>query len=61
MRTFTDVWISLNPEQKQRLADKLESSKAYLSQIAHGKRTPSVDMIQRLVAADKRIHAGMFL
>jgi len=61
MRTFTDVWISLNSKQKQRLADKVDSSKPYLSQIAHGKRTPSVDMIQKLSAADNRIHAGMFV
>jgi transcriptional regulator with XRE-family HTH domain len=61
MRTFTDVWVSMNPQQKQRLAEKVGNSKVYLSQIAHGKRTPSIALVQRLSAADTRIHAGMFV
>lgn len=60
-RTFTTVWVSLDPVQKRMLADKATSSKAYLSQIAHGARTPSVRMIRLLMQADDRIHHGMFI
>lgn len=60
-REFIDLWRSLGPVQKILLANQVKSSKAYLSQLAHGKRTPSVAMIRRLVCADERLHAEMFI
>jgi len=61
MKTFTELWTGLDPKQKQRLADKAGTSKAYLSQLAHGHREPSLEMVRSLTAADRRIQARMFL
>ncbi len=41
MNTFLEIWRGLNPVQKKDLAEDLETSVAYLSQLAHGFRNPS--------------------
>jgi len=61
MTTFKSIWIHLESDEKQALADSLSTSKQYLSQIAYRHRQPSADMIRRLVASDPRLHAEMFL
>jgi len=61
MQTFKHIWVNMDSEEKQSLADELRSSKQYLSQIAYKHRQPSADMIRRLVATDPRFHAEMFL
>jgi len=61
MKTFTELWTSLDHKQKQRLADRAGTSKAYLSQLAHGHRQPSLEMVRSMMAADRRIQSRMFL
>lgn len=61
MTDFLDIWGELTAKQKQKLADRAGTSVAYLSQIAHNHRGPSRYMIRKLMAADKRIKAEMFL
>jgi hypothetical protein len=61
MQTFKHIWVHMKSEQKQELADDVDSSKQYLSQIAYGHRQASVGMIRKLVATDPRLHAAMFL
>lgn len=41
MSTFKEIWIDLAKEQKDMMAKALETSTPYLSQLAHGHRTPS--------------------
>lgn len=40
MDTFKPIWTSLKSKKKQELADRLETTKSYLSQIACGARSP---------------------
>lgn len=40
MKTFTSVWESMDAENKRALAESLETSVPYLSQLAHGYRSP---------------------
>ena len=61
MKTFKSIWIHLESDEKQVLADSAITNKQYLSQIAYGHRQASADMIRRLVASDPRLHAEMFL
>jgi len=51
----------MDSKEKQALVDAVGSNKEYLSQIAHGHRQPSADMMRRLIASDPRLHAEMFL
>jgi len=51
----------MDSSQKQSLADRAGTKKSYLSKVAHGHRLPSIDLIKRLQAVDKRIHVGMFV
>lgn len=39
--SFTDYWSALPATGKKELADRVFSSVAYLSQVAHGHRSPS--------------------
>jgi hypothetical protein len=41
MSEFKYFWGAMRPAEKQALADQLETSKVYMSQIAHGHRKPS--------------------
>ena len=61
MKTFNEFWTTLEPQQKQRLADRADTSMMYLSHIAHGHRQPGRAMIKKLLDADKRIKVGMFI
>lgn len=45
----------IGSEGLDQLAEKVESSPAYLSQIAHGHRKPSPALCRRLVAAEPRL------
>jgi len=51
----------MEPEEKQRLAKKVKSTKNYLSQIAHGHRSAGKAIMRKLIKADPRLHAEMFL
>jgi transcriptional regulator with XRE-family HTH domain len=44
--TFTDYWATLSAENKRQLANRLHTSNAYLSQLAHGHRKPSRRMAE---------------
>jgi len=61
MTTFLEVWRDMGPEAKKKLAIRVDSTIPYLSQLAHGHRGPSRKMLRRLLAADRRIKAEMFL
>jgi len=52
---FKDFFDGLSAAEKQRLADRAETSIAYLYQISNGHRRAGADLIGRLMAADKRI------
>ena len=41
MKTFNDIWTALNACEKDEMAELLETSQPYLSQLAHGHREPS--------------------
>ena len=40
MDNFVEIWRSLDADEKQAMADRLVTHKDYLSQIAHGHRSP---------------------
>lgn len=46
VQSFRNHWRMLSPEGKQELAVKLQTSTAYLSQIAHGHRSPSKSLAE---------------
>ena len=48
---FKTYWRRLDPEGKDRLASELGTSRAYLSQIAHGHRKPSAAMAHKIAGA----------
>lgn len=52
---FCNLWESLSPEEKLRLAESADTCVAYLSQVAHGHRRAGASLIERLMAADNRI------
>jgi hypothetical protein len=56
---FYQYWSNLSPEQKQHLADTSATRLTYLSAIANGHRRPGIDLIQRLMLADKRLTIGV--
>ncbi len=60
MNTFTEYYSVLDTDQKQRLADKAETSPAYLYQIASGHRDAGWKTIQKLLRADSKIKISMF-
>jgi len=57
---FQDLWTSLSPEEKRQLAEKADTSVAYLSQIAGGHRRAGNKTIAGLLKADDRISFAMF-
>ena len=61
MSTFKQIWEAMTAEEKQCLADQVSTSKPYLSQIAHGHSEAGRKMIRKLMSADGRIRAEMFL
>lgn len=54
--SFSDYWSGLDADGKRDLAQRLYSSVAYLSQLAHGHRKPSRRMVDLA-----RISAGVQL
>ena len=40
MTELLEIWRLLDADEKQAMADRLETHKDYLSQIAHGHRNP---------------------
>ena len=40
MNELLQIWQGLTPSAKQQLANQLDTSTAYLSQLAHGHRNP---------------------
>lgn len=42
MNTFIQIWRALNPAEKMELAERMQTSTAYLSQIANGHRNAGV-------------------
>lgn len=48
MDKFTAWWVASSPKQKQALADKMETSIPYLSQLAHGHRKGSRHFVRLL-------------
>lgn len=40
MENFIEIWQSLTADEKQAMAERLVTHKDYLSQIAHGHRSP---------------------
>lgn len=60
---LSDLYPKLNAEERALLAEKCDTSPAYLWQLSarwRG-RKPSVDMLLRLAAADKRLKAADLL
>lgn len=58
--TFAELWAALSPTEKDALAERASTSKAYLSQIANGHRNAGWRTIQSLIAADNRVTLDMF-
>lgn len=56
---FQKLFTSLDAEEKRDLAERANTSVAYLSQIANGHRKAGVDIIASLTNADNRITAAM--
>lgn len=52
---FQSFYTSLSKDEKKALADRAETSVAYLYQLAQGYRKPGIDVMTRLKAADNRI------
>lgn len=52
---FPELWNRLTPASKVALVEKIGTSYAYMSQLAHGHRNPSPALCRRLVAADRRL------
>ena len=46
-----DYYQQLKAEQKQRLADEISTSLAYLRHLAHGRRLPGPKMARRIEQA----------
>lgn len=44
MTEFKQLWADMTPAEKTKLACQLESSNAYLSQVANGHRNPGKSM-----------------
>jgi len=61
MKSFKQIWVSLEPDEKQALADSCGTKKNYLSQIAGKKRYPSGKLMRALCEHDPRLHMEMFL
>lgn len=57
---FRELWSSLSPDEKRSLAEKADTSVAYLSQVAHGHRRAGYKTIASLTGADERISLAMF-
>jgi len=47
---FKAHWVSLKSKEKQALADKLDTGKSYLSQIAHGQRNAGKHFKKSIIA-----------
>lgn len=58
---FDSIWMSLSAEEKRQLAKKAGTSVPYLSQVAHKHSGPSRKLMRKLIRADDRITAEMFL
>lgn len=54
MSRFRTHYLSLSSEQKTQLAERLETSKAYLSQLAHGHRKAGRKVLLRIAEATDR-------
>lgn len=50
---FKTYWLDLLPENKKSLADDLNTSVAYLSQIAHGHRNAGANILLNIEAVTK--------
>lgn len=55
MDKFKTVWVGLDPNEKRELARQMETSVAYLSQIAHGHARAGKHFTRILVAEIDRI------
>lgn len=53
MDKFNDLWRSKSHEEKVELADKLDTSYVYLSQIANGHRKPGKHFRRELMRETK--------
>jgi hypothetical protein len=54
-KTFASYWKDLNKPQREKLADKANTSVAYLMQVASGHRNAGAKLIENLMGADKLI------
>jgi len=57
---FKSHWVGLSPEEKKLLAEKAETSVAYLSQVANKHRNAGWKTIRKLVQVDERITYDFF-
>jgi len=57
---FTEFWTDLDASEKRQLADRADTSVAYLHQISSGYRNAGRKTIDSLKAADNRISFEMF-
>jgi transcriptional regulator with XRE-family HTH domain len=48
MGTFKRLWTNLDKDEKEQLANRMETSVNYLSQVAHGHKTPGRQFIALL-------------
>lgn len=53
--SFHDYWFALPMAERDSVAAKARTTHAYLEKIASGNAAPSMDMIDRLLKADRRI------
>jgi len=51
---FKTYWQKLTPEKKQSLADALNTSKEYLSQIAYGHRNAGASILMGIESATNK-------
>lgn len=55
---FRQFWVSLDADGKRELTAALETNKDYLSQIAHGHRSPGKHFRRSLVTEMRRMKEG---
>ena len=58
--SFAGYWAALTAAEKTDLAERADTSVAYLSQVANGHRRAGVKTIRSLTNADKEIKLSWF-
>lgn len=61
MGTFKDYWTNLRKEEKEALANSMETSVNYLSQVAHGHKSPGRQFLALLELRLGRSRQELFM